>query len=127
MDAVPEARLVAGRGIEGNTDQGGKRQVTIVARERWADLMRQAGADLPPDVRRANVLVSGIHLEDSRGRILRIGACRLLIHGETRPCERMDEALAGLRGAMGIPWGGGAFAEVLDDGVIRAGDEVAWV
>jgi len=35
MDPAREARLVAGRGIVGNANQGGKRQVTIIAREAW--------------------------------------------------------------------------------------------
>jgi MOSC domain-containing protein YiiM len=38
----------------------------------------------------------------------------------------MDEALPGLRAAMGPAWGGGAFAEVLDDGTVSVGDTVTW-
>jgi len=38
----------------------------------------------------------------------------------------MDEALPGLRAVMAVQWGGGVFAEVLDDGEIAVGDEVAW-
>jgi MOSC domain-containing protein YiiM len=38
----------------------------------------------------------------------------------------MDEALPGLRQAMRIDWGGGVFAEVLDDGEIAVGDPVEW-
>ena len=53
-------------------------------------------------------------------------AHRLRVLGETRPCERMDEALPGLRAAMESEWGGGVFAEVLDDGEIAVGCEVAW-
>jgi hypothetical protein len=34
MDPAERATLVAGRGIVGNANQGGKRQVTIVSRER---------------------------------------------------------------------------------------------
>ena len=126
MDPAPAAELHAGRGIAGNADQGRKRQVTIIEREVWQRLMDGLGADIDPAARRANLLVSGTSLTGTRGRVLRIGACRVRIAGETRPCERMDEALPGLRAAMGTAWGGGAFAEVLDDGTIAVGDTVTW-
>ena len=126
MDSVQAATLDAGRGIQGNANRGGRRQVTIIARERWAEITASLGADLDPVTRRANVLVSGIDLENSRGRILRLGVVRLRINGETRPCEQMEEAYTGLQAAMRPHWGGGAFAEVLDDGEIRVGDDVAW-
>ena len=126
MDSVQTATLDAGRGLRGNANRGGRRQVTIIARERWAEITASLGADLDPVTRRANVLVSAIDLENSRGRVLRLGAVRLRINGETRPCEQMEAAYAGLQAAMRPHWGGGAFAEVLDDGEIRVGDEAAW-
>lgn len=126
MDRVNTAQLVAGKGLVGNANQGGKRQVTIIEKEIWCSLMENLGANLDASKRRANLLVSGISLVKTRNKILRIGSCRLRILGETRPCERMDEAFLGLREAMKADWGGGAFAEVLDDGEIFAGDEVNW-
>ena len=126
MDPASEAELVAGRGIRGNANQGGKRQVTIIERERWEALMSQLDADLSPSARRANLMVSGISLVGMRGRVLRVGGCRVRIYGETKPCERMDEALPGLRQAMRPDWGGGAFGEILDDGVIRIGDGISF-
>ncbi len=126
MDPVDQADLRAGRGIAGNADQGGKRQVTIIEREVWERLMRELGAHAPPAARRANLLVSGTSLLGTRGRVLKVGPCRLRMLGETKPCERMDEALPGLRQAMRSDWGGGAFAEILDDGTIAVGATVAW-
>ena len=111
MDGAERAMLIAGRGIVGNANQGGTRQVTLIDLERWQELMDRFGADLDTSARRANLVVDGLDLFDSRGRTLRIGATRLLIRGETRPCERMDEALPGLQNAMRERWGGGAFAE----------------
>ena len=75
MDAVERARLKAHHGLVGNTDQGGRRQVTLLEQEVWDALMTQVGATLPPSRRRANVLLSGIRLAKSRQRILSIGAC----------------------------------------------------
>ena len=126
MDPVENASLVAGKGIRGNANQRGKRQVTIIERERWDALMTELGAELPPSTRRANLMVSGVSLAGMRGRVLRIGGCRVRIFGETKPCERMDEALPGLQQAMRPNWGGGAFGEILDDGEINRGDPVSF-
>ncbi len=126
MDARREATFVAGQGIDGNTCRSSTRQVTIISSEQWRAMMDALGADVDPAARRANVMVSGVDLADTRGRVLRLGSVRVRIRGETRPCERMDEALPGLRTAMDPEWRGGAFGEVLDDGVVTIGDAVIW-
>jgi len=126
MDFVTRADLVAGRGMVGNADQGRRRQITIIARESWDDLMQQLDSSISPTARRANLLVCGIALVETRDRVMRIGACLLRIGGETRPCERMDEALPGLRAAMRANWGGGVFAQVVEGGELSVGDEVSW-
>lgn len=125
MDPASHSDVRAGRGIAGNTNQGGKRQVTLVAAELWNDITAPLMSP-DPIVRRANLLVSGIDLRDSRGKTLKVGGVRIRIHGETRPCEQMEEAVPGLRSAMSVPWGGGAFGEVLDDGTLNVGDNVEW-
>jgi MOSC domain-containing protein YiiM len=127
MDPAASAQLVAGRGLAGNANQGGRRQVTVIDRAAWDAMMSELGADIPPSVRRANLMLGGIDLRRSRGRLLQIGACRLEILGETRPCERMDEALPGLRGAMSPAWRGGVFARVLVGGRIDVGAAVSLV
>jgi MOSC domain-containing protein YiiM len=127
MAAAAAATMVAGRGLDGNADQGGRRQVTIIEKEAWQRHMRALNAALDPSARRANLMVSGVPLAGMRGRTLGIGGCRVRILGETKPCERMEQALAGLRDVMYPDWGGGAFGEVLDDGIIQVGDAVEWV
>jgi MOSC domain-containing protein YiiM len=126
MDAHASVRLVAGDGIAGSVDRSRRRQVTIISREVWDELMAALGAEIDPSARRANLLVSGVVLAHTRGRVLRIGAGRLVIGGELTPCERMDEARPGLGALMRSDWGGGVFAQVLDDAVISVGDPVSW-
>lgn len=126
MQAVPDAALVAGKGIRDNADFGGKRQVTIIEKEIWELLAGQTGEDVDPAARRANLMISGVELKDSVARILRIGNCRIRIQGETKPCAQMDQAVFGLRGKMELMWRGGAWGEVLDAGQIRIGDAVRW-
>ncbi|HJQ19317.1 MAG TPA: MOSC domain-containing protein [Gemmatimonadaceae bacterium] len=126
MDAVTEANAVAGQGLAGNVDRSRRRQITLIEREVWDRVTRALGKDVSPSARRANLMVSGISLANTRGRTLRIGGIRLAIGGETTPCERMDEASQGLRALLRPNWGGGAFAQVLDDGIITIGDTVSW-
>ena len=126
MNPVTHGTLVAGQGLFDSANQGGRRQVTLIARERWNLAVQSMGIHIDPILRRANVLVAGIDLENTRSRILQVGGCRLLIRGETRPCERMDEAVPGLQNALDAHWGGGAFAEILRGGEITVGDNVTW-
>jgi MOSC domain-containing protein YiiM len=126
MDARDSIQLVAGRGVDGSADRGGRRQVTLLEREVWESLMRELGSDAGPATRRANVLVSGIDLRASRGRVLRLGAAKVRVGGEVKPCERMEEAVTGLRKAMYPEWRGGAFAQILEGGEVRVGDVIAW-
>ncbi len=126
MDPAQKATVVGGRGIVGNANQGGKRQVTIVSSKHWTEITAPLLLGTPdPRLRRANLLVSDVDFSDAHGKILKIGNVRIRIYGETRPCEQMEAAVPGLKHAMSVPWGGGAFGEVLDDGEIRVGDRVS--
>ena len=126
MDPAESATLVADRGIEGNADQGGRRQVTLLELDRWNRLTKPAGRRLDPSARRANFVLQGVDLQDTRGRRLRVGEALLEIRGETKPCEQMEAALAGLKDVMWPDWGGGAYAQVVVGGVVSVGDEVRW-
>lgn len=125
MDPQNRITLVAGKGIADDANFGrSKRQVTIIEKEVFDRIV----TDLPevePAMRRANVMVSGVRLAESRGRILTLGDVRIQLYGETRPCERMDAQVDGFTAALDPDWNGGAFGVVLDDGDVSVGDPVS--
>jgi MOSC domain-containing protein YiiM len=126
MDPVDEAVLEPGQGLAGNANQGGRRQVTLLDAEVWEEVMAALGARLPASARRANVLVRGLALPRTTGRILQLGAGQVRILGATQPCNLMDELLPGLEAALRPDWRGGAFGEVIAGGRVRVGDPVRW-
>ena len=126
MDPVDEAVAVEGRGLEGGAEFDGDRQVTLIEREVFDRLKAEVDDSVEPVMRRANLLVSGIRLEDTRDRTLAVGDLRIRIRGETRPCGQMEEACEGLMDALDPHWSGGAHGSVVNDATIAVGDEVRW-
>ncbi len=126
MDQRDEAEVQAGRGFVGDANLGSRRQITLIEEEKFEEMARELNADLDRSWRRANILVKGISLTESSGKILQVGGIKLRILGETRPCSVMDRAFQGLRAAMQPDWRGGAYSEALDDGLVQIGDAVVW-
>ena len=124
MKAVTTALLVENRGIVGNANQNGRRQVTIISQERWQAAQALLGVPVDPSARRANLMISGLNLAHTRGQLLRIGSAVIELWGETRPCYQMDEAQPGLQDALRADWGGGVFGTILEGGEIKIGDKV---
>lgn len=122
MDRAEAITFVAEEGIDGDANFGrSTRQVTVIEKE----VFDQISTELPgvePYMRRANVMVSGIRLKDVRNHVLTLGDVRIRLHGETRPCERMDAQVEGLTAALDPNWNGGAYGVVLDDGEVSVGD-----
>jgi MOSC domain-containing protein YiiM len=121
MDPADSATFIADAGIVGCANQGGHRQVTVIEAEVF-ERLRESLPDAAPIMRRANIMVSGIPLRETRGQVLSFGGVRLLIKGETRPCERMDEQCPGLTAALSPDWHGGVYGIVLDNGEVQVGD-----
>ena len=123
MRPVDELELIAGTGIRGNADQGGWRHVTIIEEGAWHDAEVELGIDVDPVARRANVMIRGVDIRESRGKRLRLGNAVIELRGQTRPCELMDEAQQGLREALQPHWRSGAFGQIVEGGTVHVGDQ----
>ena len=123
MLEVPEAKLRAGQGIEGDRFFGFKKdykgQVTFFAYETWQDLCRQFGVqDRAPSVFRRNIITSGKELNALIGKEFEVQGVRFLGMAECAPCEWMNQAFhPGAEEALKNR--GGLRAKVLCDGVLR--------
>jgi MOSC domain-containing protein YiiM len=125
MDPVDEATLIIGEGIDQDANRGrSQRQVTIIESEVFERITERL-PNAAPAMRRANIMLSGIGLAESRGQELRLGEVVISIKGETRPCERMDEQCDGLRSALEPGWGGGVYGTVVEGGTVRVGDSAS--
>ena len=121
MDPVEQVNAVAGRGLEGDANFGATRQVTVIEKEIF-DKIKDTLPESEPGMRRANIMVSGIQLKNMKNHVLIIGEAHILLRGETRPCELMDEQCQGLLDALDPDWYGGAHGAVIKGGSIRVGD-----
>jgi MOSC domain-containing protein YiiM len=125
LELLGEATITRERGLEGNANgRPGRRQITVVTREGWDAACRDVGVDAPWVTRRANLLVEGLTLARRVGSRLVLGDVMLEITGETTPCTRMDEQIAGLTAALAPEWRAGVTCRVLAGGVVRVGDTV---
>jgi len=53
-------------------------------------------------------------------------SCAWHMRGETRPCNQMNEQCLRLKDALDPDWKAGAFGKVLNEAVVKVGDEVGW-
>ena len=100
------------------------RQVTVMSEESWNSVCTSFGRKFHWTTRRANILISGIDLENSTGKLLKIGDFFLEITGELKPGNRMDEEINGLKNALSPNWRGGVTCKILKEGIVNEGDEV---
>jgi MOSC domain-containing protein YiiM len=112
------------QGIVEDYGGSGLRQVTFISAQQWHDVIQELGIDLPWHTRRANLLIAGLDLPSSIGQRLQIGACLFRIHGETEPCQRMDDLQPGLRQILQPTLRGGVWGRVVQGGILEIGGPV---
>ena len=121
---VEEAVAVAGAGLEGDRPRSEPRAIPLLSREVWQETTAELGADLAPQKRRANLLVTGLDLSQVVGCRLAVGDAELQVRGETTPCMNMEKVQPGLLQALVSYMRGGVFATVFRGGRIRTGDSI---
>ena len=127
MRAVEAAEAEVGGGLVGDRyqNQGGPRQVTLIAAESLVAIAGFLGRTRiePADLRR-NIVTQGVNLLALKGRRFRIGAVVLETSGECHPCSRLEDTLGvgGYNAARGL---GGITARVVAGGRIAVGDAIA--
>jgi len=125
MELLDSAFVTTEKGIVNDfRGKPGNRQVTVLSKTAWNTACDELGQMLDWQIRRANLLVDDIDLQEKTGKIIRIGEIQLKITQETDPCKRMEELVAGLFKALAKQWRGGVCCRVISEGQIKIGDKV---
>ena len=131
MEAPPEAKAVAGQGLQGDRyfngtghwskHPGVSREVTLIEIEAIEALGREKNIAIAPGAARRNVVTRGVPLNHLVGREFQIGAVRLR---GTRLCEPWAylEGLTQKGVLAGLIHRGGLRAEIVTAGTIRVED-----
>src|SRR5215213_4762065 len=125
--SVESARIVAGRGLEGDRYFLGKgsfshwrgtgRVLTLVE----AEALEDVGLDFAAS--RRNLVTRGISLNDLVGRRFRVGGVECLGRRLCEPCRHLEK-LEGDGLMRSLAGRGGLRADVLSDGAVAVGDPV---
>lgn len=120
---VPQARLLAEHGLEGDAHAGTKRQVSLLAQES-IDKMLALGAAVSPGDFAENLTVQGLEVMAlPMGTILRVGEEALLQITQIGKACHQGCAIREQVGDCVMPREG-VFARVLRGGVVKPGDAI---
>jgi len=133
METVPEARAVAGRGLEGDryfagtgyySDKPGEggRELTLIETE-TLEALPALGVKLSAAESRRNIATTGVPLNHLVGREFQVGAVRLRGTRLCEPCRYLD-GLTQVGAMAALIHRGGLRAKILNDGLIRVGDTI---
>jgi MOSC domain-containing protein YiiM len=130
---VEEARVVAGKGLEGDryfdgrgtwsTLPGAGREVTLIESEALDALEGEEGPSFAPGAHRRNVVTRGVPLNHLVGRDFRIGEVVLRGIRLCEPCQHLEKLTQpGIK--MAALHRAGLRADVVQEGTIHVGDQV---
>lgn len=134
MEALAEARLAAGVGIEGDRYATGRgtysnryhvdRQATLIEAEVLEALERDRRIVLSPEEHRRNLTTRGVPLGHLVGQYFRVGACVLYGGRLNVPCMYLENLL-GKKVFKPLINRSGLNCRVIVGGTIRVGDRIA--
>ena len=135
MTALPEARLIAGLGIQGDRylTRLGKysnnhhidRQVTLIEAEVLEALGRDRGIELAPHEHRRNLTTRGVPLGHLVGQYFRIGECVLYGGRLNVPCLYLEN-LTGKKVFKPLLNRSGLNCRIVVGGTIHQNDRIEW-
>ena len=127
VQSVSQVNADPETGLEGDhfkKSSTGKRQVTLIQQEHLDVVARILGkSEIPPELLRRNIVVSGINLLALKHQQFQVGEVLLETTGICAPCSRMEENL-GAGGYNSMRGHGGITAKILQGGQIKVGDVV---
>jgi MOSC domain-containing protein YiiM len=136
MRPMPELRLIAGKGIEGDRYMIGReegfyshrpeegRQVTLFELETLIALKRDANIELGPEEHRRNVTTEGVPLTHLVGRQFWLGETLLEATRLSIPCRHIEE-ITGKAIFDALINRSGLNCRILQGGTVRLGDAVS--
>ena len=127
VQSVSQVNADPETGLEGDhfkKSSTGKRQVTLIQQEHLDVVARILGkSEIPPELLRRNIVVSGINLLALKQQQFQVGEVLLETTGICAPCSRMEENL-GAGGYNSMRGHGGITAKIVQGGQIKIGDVV---
>ncbi len=133
MTAVPEARAVPGKGLQGDryfeavgtysATPGSDREVTLIESESIDALRRDYQVEFEAGMSRRNIVTRDAPLNHLVGREFQVGSVTLRGLRLCEPCGHLED-VTGRPVRKGLVHRGGLRAQVLIEGVIRVGDVI---
>lgn len=134
MNAVTEVRAITGRGLEGDRyflkmgtyskKDAPERNVTLIEAEAIEAVAREAGIPMNPGESRRNIVTRGVPLNHLVGKTFSVGQAIFRGIRLCEPCSHLDK-LTGKALSPILLHRGGLRAEIITDGTLRVGDEIA--
>ncbi len=131
--SVDEAHAVPGKGLEGDRyfqgtgtysgRPGPDRELTLIEIETIEALERDYKHKLDPGAARRNIVTLGVPLNHLVGKEFSVGEVTLLGLRLNEPCNHLA-SLTDEKVKQGLVHRGGLRAQILNEGIIRAGDTI---